>query len=307
MDQHGRGSLSEGATRLSDAYRTGQASTGQSLAAYVAARLPATYAVNARVLAEVAELLPGFAPQSLVDVGCGPGTAGWAALSQWPAIEHLTQVERDETFAELAQTLAARSNLPALMGSTMIRRSLTGLTLPAPLDMVVASYVLAELADADVLPAAQNLWAITGQVLVLIEPGTPKGFERLRRIRTCLQGEGASVVAPCTHQQTCPMQGADWCHFKERVQRSRAHMHAKKADVPYEDEPFSYLVLARTGMTRSRARVIASPAVEKAGIRLRLCAADGISNVTIAKRDKPAFKRARHVRWGDTWDMDHNQ
>ncbi|MCD8562530.1 MAG: methyltransferase type 11, partial [Alphaproteobacteria bacterium] len=48
--------------------------------AYSAARLPATYAADRKVFDVLAELSPDFTPQSLCDVGAGPGTAVFAAL-----------------------------------------------------------------------------------------------------------------------------------------------------------------------------------------------------------------------------------
>src|SRR4029078_12003644 len=47
--------------------------------AYLAVRLPATYAEVRACLLAVAEARPDFAPKSALAVGAGPGTALWAA------------------------------------------------------------------------------------------------------------------------------------------------------------------------------------------------------------------------------------
>src|SRR5262245_30651775 len=52
--------------------------------AYLATRLPATYAAIHASLAALAKIRPGFQPQSLLDVGAGPGTALWAVAERWP-------------------------------------------------------------------------------------------------------------------------------------------------------------------------------------------------------------------------------
>ena len=44
-------------------------------------------------------------------------------------------------------------------------------------------------------------------MLVLVEPGTPQGFARIREARAALIAEGAHIVAPCTHENVCPMEG----------------------------------------------------------------------------------------------------
>lgn len=300
LDEAGRGGLLDASSGMSRAYKAGQSSSVVDLAAYVAARVPATFAANRRVIAALVEALPGFAPQSLLDVGAGPGVATWAAIAQWPLVQAVTLVEQDRRFVDLARHLNAGSGIAALQQSDIQMLSLHSLS-EQKADLVLASYVLAELPLAQMAPAADLLWRAAGRVLVLVEPGTPQGFRRLRLIRNHLLTLGADVVAPCTHAAACPMAGDDWCHFKVRLPRSRAHMHAKGAVVPFEDEAFSYLVLAKQAVAHHWARAIAPPEVSKIGVRLRLCSKAGTAVETVARRDKASYKRAKHLRWGDLW------
>ena len=39
--------------------------------------------------------------------------------------------------------------------------------------------------------------------------------------------------------------GDDWCHFSQRLPRSRDHMLLKDASVPFEDERYSYVVVTQ--------------------------------------------------------------
>jgi ribosomal protein RSM22 (predicted rRNA methylase) len=296
------GGLVEKTARLSTSYRKGANSSTVDLGAYMVSRVPATFAANIRVHEALAQILPDFAPVSVLDIGAGPGTASWAALDRWTSIATITHCEQDQSFAWLAAKLNAESGLDALKRSTLMQKSEAGLPLDIKADIVIASYMLAEIPLETMPQVAKRLWDRTEHVLMLIEPGTPKGFARLRSIRETLLGQGAFVIAPCTHQNTCPMLGKNWCHFKTRVQRSREHMHAKQATVPFEDEAFSYLVMSRHPIKQSGGRVVAPSTINKVAATLPLCNSAGLHDETIASRDKPAYKRAKKIGWGDVWE-----
>jgi ribosomal protein RSM22 (predicted rRNA methylase) len=76
-------------------------------------------------------------------------------------------------------------------------------------------------------------------------------------------------------------------------------MQMKDAEVPFEDEKFSYVVLTRTPVAQHPSRVLAPPIVGKAEIAAKLCTADGVTIARVARRDKPAYARARRWDWGD--------
>jgi ribosomal protein RSM22 (predicted rRNA methylase) len=298
LSASGQGGLVAKTAQLTASYRKGANSSNVDLAAYLVSRLPATFAANVKVQAALAE----FVPQSLLDIGAGPGTASWAALAQWPDIQVITQCEQDQTFAWLAAKLNGESGLPALQEARLLQKSEAALPLDVTADVVVASYVLAELPVATMAQVAFRLWSRAVRALVLIEPGTPQGFARLRIVRESLLKQGAFVIAPCTHQNICPMVGGNWCHFKTRVQRSREHMHAKQATVPFEDEAFSYLVLSRQSVPQSGGRVVAPVSINKAAATISLCDALGLRDEVIASRTKPAYKQAKKTGWGDLWE-----
>ena len=99
------------------------------------------------------------------------------------------------------------------------------------------------------------------------------------------------------------MQGEDWCHFKTRLPRSRAHMQAKSATVPFEDESFSWAAVSRQPYKLPKARILALPQINKVAAIFKLCSESGLANSAIASRDKAAYKLARKKAWGDTIDV----
>ena len=296
--------LKEPAIELSARYRSrGAIETGGGLAtqeahAYLATRLPATLAVARRVLAELARARPGWAPRSVLDLGAGPGTATWAAVSQFPSIESAVLIDRDREMAALGIRLASRSGIGALADAAWTVGDAAEVTSRSS-DLVLAAYVLGEL-GADRRGAAVERWweAALGQ-LVIIEPGTPAGFERLRVARTALVASGAHVTAPCPHDDRCPMQGPDWCHFAVRLSRSTLHRQLKAARLGYEDEKYSYLAVSPEGPSRWLPRLVRSPRPHKGHVRLWLCDQGGLHERVVSRRDGGLYKQARAARWGD--------
>jgi ribosomal protein RSM22 (predicted rRNA methylase) len=143
------------------------------------------------------------------------------------------------------------------------------------------------------------MWEKTGEALVIVEPGTPAGYARIIALRAQLIAAGAHVAAPCPHDKECPLEAPDWCHFSQRLSRSRAHMQVKGAEVPFEDERFAYVALTRAPSANRPSRVLAQPVVGKAEVTAKLCTPDGLSIAKIPRRAKADYARARRWRWGD--------
>ena len=267
--------------------------------AYAAARLPATYAALRASLASLAEGRPNFAPATLLDVGAGPGTALWAAVDAFPALSGATLLEASAPFRGLGQRLGAGAF--AFAPDWRAGDLAADLAAVPGADLVTLSYVLDEIAPAAIAPLADMLWSKTGGVLLVVEPGTPAGWARILAVRDRLIAAGAQVVAPCPHAQACPIIAPDWCHFAQRLPRSRLHLRAKEAEVPYEDEKFAYVALARDAPAApSHQRVLAPPRAGSGKVRLKLCRPDGtIADTLVTKRDGDRFREARRADWGD--------
>lgn len=302
LDGVPRKALAAAAQKQSAGYRQGATSGGivtpADAIAYAVARMPATHAACAAVFARLAEVMPAFAPSSLLDVGAGTGAASWAAIGQWPSIAAITMLDHNPALRTLARKLAD-ANLDEsspLAGAEILSGDLKVEKPKA--DLVVASYVLAESPEKKAASVAVDLWQSAGGALALIEPGTPDGFARIRAARAALIAAGAHVAAPCTHDKVCPLSGDDWCHFSQRLPRSRDHMLLKEASVPFEDERYSYVVMTR-GKALSGARILAPPLESKPGLTFKLCDENGLRAQFVAVRDKDEYRRIRKRGWGD--------
>jgi ribosomal protein RSM22 (predicted rRNA methylase) len=299
LSERYRGEKLDGALHLSD---------DLAARAYLATRFPATYAAIRDAMSKLAELRPDFQPSTLLDIGAGPGTALWAAADCWPGLSDALLLEASDPMRKWGETLSAQGPVAQVEWQAAdISKAVTtaniskAVTTAKIRDLVCLAYVLSELASGSRGKLIDDLWALTGDMLLIVEPGTPKGWERILAARTRLIERGAHIIAPCPHARPCPIATPDWCHFSRRVARSRLHRLAKEADVPLEDEKFIYLAASRKPGLPAEARILAPPRQSKGRIDLKLCGADGsLSQRTTSKRDGAIFKTARRRDWGDT-------
>ncbi len=299
-----RGDAAARAAAISRTYRDGGNSgtirSDTDALAYALARMPATYAAVAACLNALMEARGDFHPGSLLDVGAGPGTATWAALQAYPSLHRVDLLDANNALRGLALTLSAEQ----VQGVPFDYRqddARSGIVAMPQADLVIASYMIGEIDTSARTAFATELWQKTRNTLLVVEPGTPAGYARIVALRAQLIAQGAQVVAPCPHDLTCPLDKPDWCHFAQRLARSRAHKQIKGAELPFEDEKFSYVVLAREAVAPRPARILAPPLVTKADMRVKLCQPDGKADiVTFPRRDKQTYARMRRLGWGDT-------
>ena len=268
-------------------------------AAYLAVRLPATYAAGHRVFQEIRALAPQLEVRTMLDLGAGPGTALFAAAEVFPDLQQATLLEADAGWFEVGRRLAAGSAVNA----QWLQRDLRTNPDLTPHDLVVISYALGELPEHALEPLLRNAWQSANKLLVIVEPGTVRGFAKVNAARSWLIANGGSLLAPCPHHNVCPMAAAgDWCHFAQRVERTSLHRALKGGALGYEDEKFSYLAAAREPVALPNARIVRHPLKHSGHVQLRLCTAEGMETRTITKSQKLVYKEARKADWGDAWN-----
>ncbi|MGW0282891.1 small ribosomal subunit Rsm22 family protein [Streptomyces sp. NPDC003236] len=270
------------------------------VAAYAAYRMPATFEAVRSALAAFADTVPGWAPGSHVDVGGGTGAATWAVTATWDGTRPVTVLDWAEPALALGREIAAAN--PALREARWERARIgTALTL-GPTDLVTVSYVLNELAESD-RAALVDAAAAEAQAVVIVEAGTPAGYERVIEARDRLVRAGFRVAAPCPHSAVCPIvPGTDWCHFSARVSRSSLHRQVKGGSLPYEDEKFSYVAATRLPAEPAPNRVVRRPQIRKGQVLLDLCEAEErLGRTTVTKRHGALYRAARDADWGDPW------
>jgi ribosomal protein RSM22 (predicted rRNA methylase) len=300
--------LAQATAQLTEHYKAADFSrpavaTEAHRAAYLAVRMPATYAAISRVFAEIKLLAPQDEITSLLDLGAGPGTALFAAAQQFPQLRQATLIESDASWIAVGKRLAEQSDFASVEQTQWVQQDLRSGLACEEHDLVVISYTLGELPQAAAEAVLNKAWKCAGKFLVVVEPGTRRGFAAINTLRSALIAGAATILAPCPHHFTCPMAAAgDWCHFSQRMERTSQHRRLKGGALGYEDEKFSYLVAAKNNPPFTGARIVRHPGKHSGHVKLALCTAEGkIENRTVTRSSKEAYKRARKADWGDFW------
>ena len=262
--------------------------------AYAISRMPSTYCA---VYSVISQCLKSYDEdiKSVLDVGAGTGAATWAVTNLTEA-EQITCLEREDEMRKIGSQLM-KNNLPNVewkqfdLNKDEIRENA---------DLVITSYVINELTESDRQNAIIKMWNTTNGILVIIEPGTPEGFKHILEARKVLLEQGANIVAPCTHNNKCPISTEnDWCSFYVRVARSGIQRQAKKGELGYEDEKFSYIAFSKKQVYTNGARILRHPQINSGYVKVKLCTQNGIEEKTFSKKDKEVYKKIRKLNAGE--------
>jgi len=295
------------ARALSERYRAPRQEHGRALASgerdvlgYLAQFVPATFAQLVGAMRAVRWRIPDWQPETLLDLGSGPGTALWAAAACWPMLQQATACEREGAFVAIGRGLCQAAPHPAVRAARWHvgdLRALADINAPRS-DLVVLGHVLGEIAPDERVALVTNAWLRCSGVLLIVEPGTPEGFAVVRAARAIALGLSGTTLAPCPHDQPCPLQN-DWCHAPQRIVRPGFQRVARAAPGQWEENKFSYCAIGRMpGAQPVWARVLREPQSNKAYAQVELCSHDGITRPRALKRDRAAFRIVRDLAWG---------
>jgi len=172
-----------------------------------------------------------------IDFGSGLGSAELAMTAEGVGFDSMQFIETAHEAVNLHRALIETTGA-RLSWST--REPSTKDILPETL--AIFSYSFTELKQ---LPK----WVEACDGLMIVEPATQEDGRRLMELRQAWINLGWSVVAPCVHQEACPLlvhSGRDWCHDRvawqrpDWIQAMEDYMPIKNGTLPY-----SYMLLRR--------------------------------------------------------------
>lgn len=293
--------LKQYASQLSEKYmyqkRTGDTllNTEIEALAYSIMRMPATYGAVYTALKHTLERMDGNI-QSVVDIGAGTGAATWA-ISELLDTKDIQCFEREQVMLELGKSFMSQN--PNLKDVSWKYMDIVEDDLDVKADLVVTSYMLNEIKPEERKNVINKLMKSSNHIILIIEPGTPAGFKNIREVQKIAIENGFHIIAPCTFQGVCSLPDRDWCHSIVRMERTKVHKLLKSADLPYEDEKFSYIAISKEKYDNSGIRILRHPMIEKGKITLKVCHNGEIEDMIVTKKDKELFKMVKKKKCGD--------
>ena len=242
--------------------------------------------------------------ESVVDFGGGPGTFLFA-FSEFKTVNKYTNVEVSDAFIGIMNVLVEEflsSSTPHTRVDSISSDylKLESQDVPAN-DLCVFSFTFCECDNA--VDSVSGLVGNSNMVLI-IEPGTPLGFTNIVKARDILIENGFNAIAPCTASNGfCPLRDseADWCHFVERLERSRIQMHLKNGVLGYEDEKYSYLLMSKYPVSPEGKRIISRPDNTKHNVSFDVCSEQNGHIVVTKRENKEKFKIMKKSIRGDLY------
>ena len=202
--------------------------------------------------------MPDFKPKTCLDYGAGLGSAVWAMHTIFgddgtKAMQRCAAVEPNVTMRKLGKYFSEdQFKAPILWVDSLAM-------IPAgekgKFDLIILGFVLQEVPSATQRQLViEALWQrlSDGGVIVMVEPGSPKGFRFIHSFREWIistkSREEANVVAPCPHMLECPLarDAQSWCHFSQMTQKYPSKIFPRRGrEADTINEKFSYLAVKK--------------------------------------------------------------
>lgn len=298
-----RDRLQKAGDALSHRYRTRQnqnetfIQTDEEALAYLCTRLPATFASSYEIFEKLSNEV-GINPRSLCDIGAGPCTAFLAAREIFSALEQCSFIEKDTRLLKLGKQII--TDLGCTQKTNFQSGDFTKQKDYPKAELVIFSYSLGEVGSSFFESILEKALAACERYLVVIEPGTPYGFERILKAREFFLEKNLNILAPCPHSRACPMPASKWCHFSTRLPRTALHKFIKGGELGYEDEKYSYIAVSKEKREGFKGRIVGRPEKKSGFMTFEVCDEKGeLTFQKILKRDREDFSEIRKLEWGD--------
>ena len=266
--------------------------------AYIAGYFPSIFAQNYTVFQNLKKY--NFKYEDVLDVGSGLGTS-LMALNELGFKSEMTAFDISENMLAKCREFSESENLNIKLIQMLPQHQH---------DLVVCSHYLSNIQPSLRIPILDEMWRLTKKTMVVIDRGNPEMSTTVGEFRIKATKTG-KVVAPCTHNSTCPLLAArklgnsNWCHFAQRTVRPKFTKITKHSVHDCEDTKYTYLIMHKDEFIQQDIARITNAPLKKGGhVLLDLCMDEKWRRVSIPKSfGNDTYTAARKSRWGHTWNL----
>lgn len=147
---------------------------------YSIMRMPATFAANTKVLEYVFRKVSPKEINNIIDIGAGVGTSAWAIL-KYINNPNILCIEKQKNMQSLGMYFM--KNEQELRNVQWENLDILNDVIDKKADLVTCSYVINEIPKERRLDIVNKIINLTNNVAIIIEPGTPSGFENIKLIK----------------------------------------------------------------------------------------------------------------------------
>ena len=197
VNKHSIKDLKNAALNLSKRYmeseRTGETflRTNLDTIAYSVIRMPATYSAIRTCLEKVLEVYD-FDIKSVLDIGSGTGAAEWVCNDLFD-VNDIVCLEREKDMRDISKKYFSFDE--NLKNVKFIESDILKEDLSVKKDLCILSYIINELSIENRLKVIDKVLKSAGKVLLIVEPGTPEGFNNIKEIRDYAYNKGYKIIA----------------------------------------------------------------------------------------------------------------
>ena len=120
-------------------------------------------------------MLPSWQPQTLLDIGCGPGPALWTLPALLPSLRKITCVDQNVHFLNVGKGIIGEAEFPLTVTWQQSDITQSSAQDKTTYDLVLIANVLNELNNSQREKLLEAAFQRCRGVLLILEPGTPIG------------------------------------------------------------------------------------------------------------------------------------